>query len=270
MPRMVVDSNYLRSDELRKWLAASKKNIAVLTDQAELEMAKADTLDEFLKSTEVLADFPRQVVVAKEITVASGLRGRKKGMKKRLTDGKRTRAFRKWCKQRDAIRRGSKHFAFHEAHENARLEIEDVLKGGASFNEDLAQHVAARYTQQELAIIRSGEKWTDAIFKKVLDGIFDFAWNFLALHPRWRLPPDARELPYTFTFRYALCAYLHALHWIHVGGERGGEKLANDMVDVAFAAYATCFDGFLSDDKLAMSIYKNARFLLDKGSYVKT
>jgi hypothetical protein len=59
MPRMVVDSNNLRSDELRSWLAASRNNIAILTDQAELEMAKADTLDAFLKSTEVLAEFPR-------------------------------------------------------------------------------------------------------------------------------------------------------------------------------------------------------------------
>jgi hypothetical protein len=31
--RMVVDSNYLRTKELRDWLAASPKNIAVLTDQ---------------------------------------------------------------------------------------------------------------------------------------------------------------------------------------------------------------------------------------------
>src|SRR5215471_13544281 len=118
--RMVVDSNYLTSRELRDWLAASKKNIAVLTDQAEMEMAKAGTLDGFLRSTAVLADFPRQVVVAKEIEVASGLRGRKKGMKKRRTDGKRTRAFRKWCRQRDAIRRGEKPFRLHDAHGNAK------------------------------------------------------------------------------------------------------------------------------------------------------
>src|SRR5712671_2005372 len=98
--RMVVDSNYLRTKDLREYLAASTKSIAVLTDQAEMEMAKADTLEGFLKSTEVLADFPRQVVLAKQITVASGVRGKKSGVKKRLTDGKRTRTFRKWCKQR--------------------------------------------------------------------------------------------------------------------------------------------------------------------------
>lgn len=267
MPRWVVDSNYLRSDGLRKWLADSKKNIAVLTDQAELEIAKAGTLEHFLKSTEVLAEFPRQVVLAKDITAALRLRGKKNGMKKLLTDGKRTRAFRKWLKQRDAIRRGSKHFAHQEAYENAKLHMKDVVKGGAAFKDDLAQHAARHYTADELAIIRSGKPWTDAIIAKVNDGIMDFALKFFALHPDWQKPPEARALPYTFIFRYALCAYLHALHWIRVGGGKGrkDEKLANDFVDVAFAAYATCFDGFLSDDKIAVSIYKNARFLLDRG-----
>lgn len=271
MPRLIVDSNYLRDKKLRALLAESKENVAVLTDQAELEMAKIESPEDFLKSTEVLADFPRQVVLAKEIAVASSLRGKKKGMKKRLIDGKQTRAFRKWCRQRRAIEREGKSLVRHEAHENAKLHMEDVLKGGASFKDDLAKHAAARFTEAELAIIRSNNPWTDEIIKKVLDGIMDFARGFFALHPDWKNLPEARDLPHTFIFRYALCAYLHTLHWIHVGGGKGrkDEKFANDFVDVAFSAYATCFDGFLSDDKLAMSIYKNARYLLDKGFFAR-
>lgn len=265
--RMVVDSNYLRTKELREWLAASRKNIAVLTDQAEMEMAKADTLDGFLKSTEILADFPRQVVLAKEITVASGLRGKKKGMKKRLTDGKRTRSFRKWCKQRDAIKRGEKRFSHHDAHESAMLHMEDVLKGGKNFKDDLAKHAASHYTAEELEIIRKHDKWNDGVTKNVIDGIMDFAIKYFELHPRWHEPPESRETPHTFLFRYALCAYLHALHWIQAGGaqDRKQEKFSNDFVDVAFVAYATCFDGLLTNDKLAAGIYKNARYLLDTG-----
>lgn len=74
-------------------------------------------------------------------------------------------------------------------------------------------------------------------------------------------------MAYTFVFRYALCAYLHALHRIAVGGgkDRKDEKFAHDFVDVAIVAYATCFDGLLTKDKLAMEIYKNAKYLLDKG-----
>lgn len=267
MPRLVVDSNYLTKDGLRAWLKASKKNLAILTDQAEFEMIKAATIGDFLKSTAVISDFPGQVVLAKSITTASTLRGKKKGLKKRLTDGKRTRAFRKWCKRRTAIEAKKETFKHHEAQASARQHIEDLVEGGASFQDDLAKHTAEHYTAAELAIIRSGEPWTNEITKKVLDGIMDFALKFFALHPDWEQLPEVRTAPYTFIFRYALCAYLHALHWLHVGGGRGrkGEKFANDFIDVAFAAYATCFDGFLSEDKLAMSIYKNAQYLLDSG-----
>lgn len=169
--RMVVDSNYLRAPELRDWLSKSRTNVAVLTDQAELEMAKARTLDGLGRSTELLADFPRQVVLAKNIGTASGLRGKKERMKKRLTDGKRTRQFRKWCAEREAIKRGNRHFDFEETHKNAKLHMEDVLKGAEHFKEDLAKHAETHYTPEELAIIRKGEKWNDAITKKRHHGL---------------------------------------------------------------------------------------------------
>jgi hypothetical protein len=53
---------------------------------------------------------------------------------------------------------------------------------------------------------------------------------------------------------------MHTLHWIAAGGakDRNLEKFRNDMIDVAIAAYATCFDGLLSDDKLANEIYVRA------------
>src|SRR5262249_44830832 len=156
-------------------------------------------------------------VLAKTIDVASGLRGRKKGLKKRLTDGKRTRSFRKWCRSREAIKRGEKKFRHDEAHEEALRHMEDVLKGGADFKDDLAKHAEAHFTPAELATIRKGEKFTDAITDKVLDGIFHFAQRFYEMHPQWRELPAPDELPYTFIFRYALCAYLHALYWIAEG-----------------------------------------------------
>jgi vacuolar-type H+-ATPase subunit H len=149
-------------------------------------MVKADTLEGFLKSTEVLADFPKQVVLAKEVTVSSGLRGKRRGMKKRLTDGKRTRTFRKWCKQRDAIKRGEKNFDLHEANRNAKLHVEDIIKGAEKINNDLTAHADTHYTKEELTIIRKGEKWNDAVTKKVIESIVDFARKFYEAHPDWR------------------------------------------------------------------------------------
>lgn len=86
------------------------------------------------------------------------------------------------------------------------------------------------------------------------------------MHPDGLRLPRAEELPYTFIFRFALCAYLHALRWIIAGdaGDRKMEKFVNDMVDVMIAAYGTCFDGVMSDDKQTIEIYDNAMFLLNK------
>jgi hypothetical protein len=95
----------------------------------------------------------------------------------------------------------------------------------------------------------------------------DFAFKFFAANPDQPEPPPAAELPFTFTFRFTLCAYLHALHWIAAGGakDRKPEKFRNDLVDIAVAAFATCFDGLLSNDKLVKEIYENAAFLLKNG-----
>ena len=37
------------------------------------------------------------------------------------------------------------------------------------------------------------------------------------------------------------------------------ENLPNDYIDVSVAAYATCFDGLLSKDKMTQDIYRKAR-----------
>jgi hypothetical protein len=110
MMRKVVDRNYLQRPERREYLAASPKNILVVTDYLEMEMLGGRAGEPFLRSTEILAEYPRQVILAKLTDVTAGLRGRKKGMKKRLTDGKRSRAFRKWCETRPEIKVGDKAF----------------------------------------------------------------------------------------------------------------------------------------------------------------
>lgn len=267
--RKVIDSNYLRTKELRDYLAASRENKVVITDYLEMEMLKGGRPEGMLKSTEVIAQHPKQVVVAKTTDIAAGLRGKKKALKKRLTDKRRTRAFRKWCWRRDQIQRGDK--AFGARRELAALEanahLDRLLEDGKGLNDNLRAHAAENYTAEELRLLRNGQPWTPELFGKVIDGVMDFALKFFAANPEWRELPSAAELPYAFTFRFALCAYLHALHWIAAGDakDRKPEDFRNDLVDVAIAAFATCFDGLLSNDKLPNEIYGNAMFLLKDG-----
>lgn len=267
--RKVIDSNYLRTKELRDYLATSRENKVVITDYLKMEMLKGGGAAGMLKSIEIIAQYPKQVVVAKTTDIAASLRGKRKGLKKRLTDKRRTRAFRKWCRRRNQIQTGDQ--AFDEQREQAVLEagahLDRLLENGRGLKDDLAAHVAQHYMAEELHLLRTGQTWTPELHGKVLDAVMDFALKFFAANPEWRELPSAADLPYTFTFRFALCAYLHALHWIAAGGarHRKPEDFRNDLVDIAIVAFATCFDGLLSNDKLANEIYENAVFLLKDG-----
>jgi hypothetical protein len=86
MKRIVVDKNMLEDSKnlgakypLRAWLAASKDHIVVVTDHAHLEMLKGGALKNILKSTEILAECPKQVHIVKSITAVSALKGKDKG-----------------------------------------------------------------------------------------------------------------------------------------------------------------------------------------------
>ena len=266
MKRMVIDKNIFERDELRAWLAESKDHIAIVTDYAQLEMLKGNAVINILKSTEIVSAFPKQVHVLKPITEISGLKGKKKGMKKRLTSGGGSRSFRKWCKKRTRAAQGDKKLQ-EQILANGReaaAQFEDMLadmKGFAANIED----ATSKFTDEELAILRNKQPLTETIVVKILDGTMNLAWKFFALHPELEKLPPAHELPHTFIFRMALCAYLHALRWRVAGGAADAlpERMRNDVLDVTYAAYALCFDGLLSNDAMANEIHDNARAMLE-------
>lgn len=71
---------------------------------------------------------------------------------------------------------------------------------------------------------------------------------------------------HTYIFRFSICATMHALRWIAVGGAKkvGKDRIRNDIVDASIAAQALSFDSFLSKDAMAQEIYENSRFLLEQ------
>jgi hypothetical protein len=195
----------------------------------------------------------------------SGLKGKKKALKKRLTSGGGTRAFRKWCGTRARAAAGDVRFAkkILRRGEQATLQLADILANMAGFADNI-RDATATFTDDELGILRSHEPVTDAIVLKILDGALRLAMTFFLLHPNGKKPPGAYDVPYSFIFRFALCAFLHALHWRVRGGaeDRLAERMRNDVIDVTYAAYGLCFDGLLSEDKLVREIYDNANVML--------
>jgi hypothetical protein len=189
-------------------------------------------------------------------------------LKKRFTDAKRTTAFRKWCLKRERARNGGKRLQRQiiRAGEEADAHFSRMLEGVRTFSENLAD-AARHFTQDELRILRNREQLPPELIDTIIGRIMDLVMRFFAIHPNIvRLPPS-KELPHTYIFRFALCAHLHALRWIVAGGVHNAahERIRNDIVDVSFAAYATCFDGLLSNDNMCNEIYENADFLLKQG-----
>lgn len=263
--RKVVDTNFLQDDDLRAYLAASPKNIAIVPDYVEVEITAAGK-DNIVKSTSILANFPKQVIVGKQTNALASLRGRGKGTKKRFSDRKQTRAFRRWMRRgRAKLAAGdvSEQAHFERVSVNAAAHLEEIKRGSDSFATDL-EEAAKQFTEEELRRIRNKEPFTDEMVGKLLARIFHFVDGFFKA--LGKPIPSWDELLHTYIFRFSLCATMHALRWIAVGGAKkvGKDRIRNDIVDASIAAQALSFDGFLSKDAMAQEIYENSKFLLEQ------
>ena len=174
--------------------------------------------------------------------------------------------FRRWCPKRAILLRGD---AKEEARrvrlrDAARAQLHDIAEGGKNFVDDLLKHAEGRYSKEDLATIRDGTPLTPDLQAKIKAGVDEFAGAYFELSPYLKKVPPKHKWPHAFIYRYAVCAYTHSLHWLAAGGVRGRkpEGFRNDFIDVAICAYATCFDGLLSNDKVANKVYDGARRFL--------
>jgi len=115
-------------------------------------MLKGNAGVNILKSTEIISAFSKQVHLLKPITKISGLKGKKKGMKKRFTSGGGTRSFRKWCKKRERAAAGDKKLQVHilTQGKHAAAQFEDMLADMQGFANNI-EDATGEFTQQELA-----------------------------------------------------------------------------------------------------------------------
>jgi hypothetical protein len=95
--RKIVDRNFLQLPELREYLTASRKNLAVLTDYVLMEAFKGETVKNITSATEILAEFPKQVIVLKPTGIICQLKGRRSGLTRRMISKEETKGFGKWC-----------------------------------------------------------------------------------------------------------------------------------------------------------------------------
>lgn len=262
--RMVVDTNYLTSQKLREYLS-DPSNFAVLTDYVFIEVLQGDSPESILKTMTILAEHPKQVIVTKRIEALCILktRRRSRGLQRRLIDRGQTSGFSTWCKNLEGAAAGDKarERQLHNMRRHAAAHLDFMVWNMETYAANLKEH-EKKYTQAELTILRTGQPYTPELTNKLVDNIFDLAEAFSAAHGA-RKPPFLR-LPNAFIFRFAICAHILTLKRIADGGAPGGNpaKFRNDSIDAAFAAFATYFDGLLTDDAKPIDVHRNARSLV--------
>jgi hypothetical protein len=244
--RKIVDRNYLQSPKLRDYLAESRRNRVVLTDYAAMEAFKGDALINIVTATEILREFPKQVIVLKSTNVIAGLKGRRCGFTRRMVGRDQTRGFPEWCGHTARAAAGDKDLQRQivENGKEADAHLTRMRDDQQNYAENL-DAMAKDFSEAELKVLRKHEPISDEMFRKVQGHVLEMAAFLFAARPNFTELTTARELPYTFIFRYAMAGYLIALRWMSVGGARNvkPEKIRNDIVDGTYAAYATYFQG---------------------------
>ena len=263
--RRVIDSNFLQDPLLFEFLSASSHNFAVLTDYAWMEAYKGDTLRSIQKSMAILADFPAQVIVLKGTKFVSTLSGRTSGLTRRMIWRDATREFSDFCIHIQAVSKNevqpSPSILEHGRAATEHMEL--ILSDSARMVENFS-NVSRMYTPDEIRIFRTTKTPTSEMVRKTLHIVYEMALLFMKKQPHRIGRPKEGEFENTFLFRYSLCTHLVLLNWIRNGGQKQikPEKIRNDLVDANFAAFATYFEGLLTNDKKLNDLYNEAWVML--------
>lgn len=263
--RLVIDSNQMQSEQLRKFLSASTNNQAVLTDFAAMEAYKGDTLNSIFKSMAIVSEYPGQVLVLKGSRKLFGAPGRKKGLQRRLIDEQQTKEFPLFIKAlRIAQTADPRTQQQVLAHGRASDEHFTKMLAEAEEMRPVFDSLGKEYSKDERAILRNRGSYTPELADKLVKTVLDLAARIALssrLVQRW---PTYAELPNTYFFRVTLACYLMAITKAAHGGmdRTRPDKLRNDLVDMTFVAYGTYFDGILSEDDGVNSMFSEVCLIL--------
>lgn len=249
--KKVIDSSVLRSEALRDYLAGGSTHIAIITDHLAMELFKGDGETNVPHSLRILADFPTQVVVLRSTNKILKLKPKASGLHARLVDDEQTEGFRLYCQalfsrslsgEELAADRARKQFAANHRYQR--------LSGSVPTIRATIDRLRKSYRPDELKALRKKEPLPTDFWRRFTDDLFDATVDFYRQIPG--LPPlNADGIFYTLAFRYTLCGYARAIDWIGQGGYESASdaKLMNDYTDMAYSAYATFYDGLLTEDR---------------------
>ena len=263
--KKVVDASGLRSSPLELYLAASPGNFAVVTDFALFEIFKGNAAVNVRKSVAIISRFPKQVIQLRPHGEIATLNLRRKGLQKRLQDERETQGLIEFCRDVMRAEKPDERLAREIAIRGAAAErlLESFTRQAVPIRTAITR-LADRTCPDNLSALRKGLPASPAFTEQFVRDVMGItALHFRALVGMKKMP-TAEDALFSYTFRYAVCAYALALRWLKEGGHDTAQlgTLRNDFVDMAYAAYATFFDGLITEDRKLEDMYKLARWIL--------
>jgi hypothetical protein len=264
--RMVIDTNFLKSEKLREYLS-DPANVAVIPDFVVMETLAGRDPTSICQQFQILAKHPKQVVFLKSTHAVAGLRARKRsrGLQKRLIEKDHTVNFKHFYEKLELAKGGDPAATRQLARKSDATvaELAVIKKAQESYAVNLAEH-AKKYTEAELGILTKGKPIPKELLSKITGEILALANALFLAHPYFKKQPPLRKLSNAFLFRYAVAGYVVALRCLKEGGQNGisSKNIGSQIIDSMIATYATYFDGFLSDDQRAQQIYDTTCDLL--------
>jgi len=216
-------------------------------------------------ATQILRDFPKRVIVLKSTRFISMLKGRRCGYTRRMVDWNQTRGFPEWCLNLERALAGDRNLQRQilENGEEADAHLDHMRDEQLNYVENLAAH-ARRFDDAELKAWRKDGRSSEEMLGKILKHVLEMVAFLFATNPHFKELPHARELPYTFIFRYAVAGCFVALRRLKDGLQKvNPEKVRNDIVDCAYVAQATYFQGFLTKDVKASELFSDTKALVN-------
>ena len=265
--KKVVDANFLRQSALEDYLRKDSRNHVVFTDYVSMECYKGTALENIRRSLEIVSKYPEQVIVLKGTREIIRLQASGEHTLADFIDSQQTDGFREFCRHVRAAVRGDAELMpqLVDLGKMADAHLKQMRDDASGFADAIRQ-IAQSFSPDQLADLRGGGALSKETGDLIIRNILTLAALLFRAHPDVPKLPTSEKLRDTLVFRFALAAQLLAVRWLSDGGIDGVgmDKLRNDMVDLAYVAYGSLYDGILSNDAKLLKIYDETVFFLEK------
>lgn len=253
--RRVIDSNIIRSEELRQFLSLGAENFAILPDFIWFELYKQESTDAVVATLSVIGDFPEQIIALRSVSEIASINPRVLN----ITDSMEQSNVASNIREMVELITGSDHDSAYVRDQlklrwGAAVErIPLLLDGADDIMTSLPEMAEQMFTQREIRIIRTESPYTSEMFASIF-GAADQIWETVSENSDYRpWVLDKEHKTKTYLFRYSLAIVVYLLWWINNGSQtpKRLDRVQNDLIDLSFAVYGTYYDGLMTADRKA-------------------